>query len=172
MKTKLTIAIIICATLMSCKKGHHYTEIGNGFEIYLTEKLYTCNSEMDYSSIDFDTISLSKEPILRYDDLISYDSATHKLTLGVSHDSLKIGDTGVYGSMFVVTIDKKPVYCGFKWSVISSIPCNWIFIQEPYEELDKLKDNELILSYSHQNPKDPRLDSRILDRLIKDGKIK
>jgi hypothetical protein len=174
MKTKLTIAAFICAILMSCEKNNdvNKTQPGDGFEIYLTEKPYSANLETDYSTIDFDTISLSEEPILRYDDLISYDTATHKLTLGISHDSLKIGDTGVYGKMFVVTVDKKPIYCGFKWTIVSSVPCNWIFIAEPYKELDNLNDNEIVLSYSNEQSKDPRLDKTILDRLVKYGKIK
>lgn len=174
MKTKLTIATLIWVILMSCGKNNdvNNTQPGNGFEIYLTEKPYSDNMEADYSTIDFDTISLSEEPILRYDDLLSYDTTTHMLTLGISHDSLKIGDAGVYGRMFVVTVDKDPIYCGFKWTVISSVPCNWIFIAEPYQELDSLNDNEIILSYLHDQSKDPRLDKRILDRLVKDEKIK
>jgi len=174
MKTKFTIATLICMILISCEKNNveNETEPGNGFEIYLTEKLYAYNFEIDYSIVDFDTISLIKEPILRYNDLLSYDTATHKLTLGISHDSLKIGDAGVYGRMFVVTIDKEPIYCGFKWTVISSIPCNWIFIEEPYQDLDNLNDNEIIISYSNEQSIDPRLDIRIINRLEKDGKIK
>lgn len=174
MKTKLTIATLICVILMSCEKNNdeNNIEIGNGFEIYLTEKPYIDNLKTDYSTIDFDTISLLKVPILRYHDLISYDTTTHKLTLRISHDSLKIGDASVHGRMFVVTVDKEPIYCGFKWTVISSVPCNWVFIAEPYQELDNLNDNEIIISYSNEKSKDPRLDKRIIGRLEKDGKIK
>ena len=174
MKTKLTIATLICVIFMSCEKNNddNNTELGNGFEIYLTEKPYADNLETDYSLVDFDTITLSAEPILKYDDLISYDTTNHKLTLGISHDSLKFGDVGVYGRMFVVTVDKEPIYCGFKWTVISSVPCNWIFIAEPYEELDNLNDKEIVLSYLNEKAKDPRLDKKIIDRLEKDGKIK
>jgi hypothetical protein len=74
--------------------------------------------------------------------------------------------------MFAITIDKNPVYCGFKWPVISSVPCNWVYIEEPYSELDNLKDNELILSFSSESFSDPRNDKRIVDRLLQDGKIK
>ena len=174
MKTKLIIAALICVIFLSCKKNNDEknNELGNGFEIYLTEKPYAYNLETDYSVVDFDTITLSTEPILKYDDLISYDTTTHMLTLGISHDSLKIGDAGVYGRMFVVTVDKEPIYCGFKWPVISSVPCNWIFIAEPYQELDNLNDKEIVLSYSNVQAKDPRLDKKIIDRLEKDGKIK
>jgi len=133
---------------------------------------YSHNLHFDYSKLDFDTIILADSPILRYNDLILYDTVTHKVTLGVSHDSLKIGDAGVYGRMFVLTVDQNPIYCGFKWPVISSIPCNWVFIEEPYKELDNLNYNEIVISFQSMEYEDPRLDKRIVDRLIADTKIK
>lgn len=174
MKTKLTIAVLIGLLIISCKKNNddHNVEIGKGFEIYLTVIPYSHNLYMDYSTVDFDTILLSATPILRYNDLNKYDTITHKLTLGISHDSLNIGDAGVYGRMFVVTIDKTPIYCGFNWPVISSIPCNWVFIKEPYTDLDNLNDNEIVISFVSEEYFDPRLDSRIVDRLKIDGKLK
>lgn len=174
MKIKLIIATLICMIIISCEKNNDVNkdETGKGFEIYLTVEPYAYNLHQDYSKTDFDTISLSDKPILQYNDLQTYDTTTHKLTLGISHDSLKIGDAGVYGRMFVVTIDKEPIYCGFKWPVISSVPCNWVFIEEPYQDLDNLDDNEIIISYGGGQDADPRLDKRIIDRLEKDDKIK
>ena len=173
MKTFLIISVLIGFLILSCENNpeNDFT-LGEGFEMYLTEIPYSHNLYMDYGTIDFDTIVFSKTPILRYNDLIKYDTITHKLTLRISHDSLRIGDAGVYGRMFVVTIDKNPIYCGFKWPVISSVPCNWVYIEEPYIELDNLKDNELILSFSSESYADPRNDKRIVDRLMQDGKIR
>lgn len=174
MKTKSIIAALICLITVSCEKNNNdnKVEIGKGFEIYLTVEPYAHNLYQDYGNIDFDTVLLSDKPILRYNDLKTYDTIVHKLTLNISHDSLKIGAAGVYGQMFVVTIDKDPVYCGFKWPVISSVPCNWVYIEEPYQELDGLNDNELIISFSSEQYTDPRLDKRITDRLKADKKIK
>ena len=173
MKTKLILTVLISLLIMSCEKdGNKSFAIGEGFEIYFTETYYIHNLEMDYGTVDFDTILLLDTPILRYNDLKKYDTLTHKLTLGISHDSLKIGDASVYGRMFVVTIDQEPIYCGFKWPVISSIPCNWVYIEEPYEDLDNLNNNEIVISFSSEQYIDPRLDRRIVDRLKQDGKIK
>jgi hypothetical protein len=119
-----------------------------------------------------DTIKLAETPILRYNDLIFYDTTNYKVTLGISHDSLRIGDAGVYGRMFVVTVDRIPTFCGFKWPVISSVPCNWVYIEEPFEALDNLQDNEVVLSFSSGIYSDPRMDIRILKRLKHDGKLK
>ena len=173
MKPKLTLTVLISLIIISCEKDDNNNfAIGEGFEIYPTVTYYTHNLEIDYSTVDFDTILLSDTPILRYNDLKKYDTLTHKLTLGISHDSLKIGDASVYGRMFVVTIDKEPIYCGFNWPVISSIPCNWVFIMEPYEDLDNLNDKEIVISFISEQYIDPRLDRRIVNGLKQDGKIK
>ncbi len=174
MNTKLTLACLISIMIVACEnlKEDKYFEIGNGFEIYLTITPYSHNLSMDYSKLNFDTILLSDLPILRYNDLISYDTLTHKLTLKISHDVLNIGEAGVYGRMFVVTVDMQPVYCGFKWPVVSSVPCNWVYIEEPYEALDGLYDNDIVISFSSEQYPDPRLDHRIVGRLSLDGKLK
>jgi len=174
MKTKLTIITLICLIVISCDKHNddNKFDIGKGFELYLTVTPYSHNLYKDYSNINFDTILLANKPFLRYNDLIKYDTITNKLTLGISHDSLKIGNAGVYGRMFVVTIDKEPIYCGFKWPLFSSVPCNWVFIEEPYKSLDNLNDNEIVISFNSSVYKDPRMDKRIIGRLKTDGKIK
>jgi hypothetical protein len=166
----LAVSVIAGLLLLTCQKDDCHP-IGEGFEIYLTTTPLSYNFQIDYGKVGFDTIELQAEPILRYDDLIKYDTLAHKLTLGISHDALKIGDAGVYGRMFVVTVDREPVYCGFKWPVISSVGSNWIFIEEPYEELDGLVDNEIVISSRSTIRPDPRLDRRIIDRLRMDGKI-
>ena len=173
MKTPLIVTILITLLIMSCeKKDNNRYDIGEGFEIYITKTPYSHNLYLDYSKVDFDSILLSDLPIFRYNDLIKYDTLTHKLTLAVSHDSIKFANAGVYGSMFVTTIDKVPIYCGFYWPVYSSVPCNWVYIEQPYYDLDRLDDKELVISFSSEHYTDPRLDRRIVNRLIKDRKIK
>jgi hypothetical protein len=173
MKAHLTILVMINLLITSCEKdnGNFNFDTGEGFEIYMTVTPFSHNLDMDYGVVDFDTILLSDTPILRYNDLRKYDTLHHKLTLGISHDSLKIGNASVYGQMFVVTIDKEPIYCGFKWPVISSIPCNWVYIEEPYYDLDSLDDKEIVIGFNSQQYADPRLDNRIVNKLIEDGKI-
>ena len=179
MKTKL-ISIFICILLISCEKDKNVnSNIREGFELYLTEKPYENDLHADYSNINFDTIALIENPILQYHDIKIYDTITHIISLNISNDSLNFGAIGtisVRGRMFVATLDKKPIYCGFYWPLYSSLPCNWVFIEEPYPELDNLKNNEIKISFMStvlKDPsKDPRLDKRIVDRLKEDGKIK
>jgi hypothetical protein len=173
MNIKHIILVLICLLIVSCENTNDIkVGVGEGFEIYLSKTPYSYSLQKNYSTMNLDTVALLEDPILRYKDLSSYNTLSHKLTLAISHDSLKIGKAGVYGRMFVVTIDKKPIYCGFKWPVISSIPCNWVYIEEPYKELDNLKDNEIVISFNNQLYPDPRVDKRIIERLKKDRKIK
>ena len=177
MRTKFIFAFLIVTFILSCKKENEFIMVpnNNGFEIYMTVKPHTNNLKVDYSKVDFDTIVLYDKPIIRYQDLISYDTIKHILKLGISHDSLDF-HVAVTGRMFVLTIDKIPIYCGFLWPVTSSIPCNWVYILEPHESLDHLNDNEIVISFmstiNKEPAKDPRLDKRIIDRLTKDKKIK
>lgn len=41
----------------------------------------------------------------------------------------------------------------------------------PIIELDNLKDNEIVISFAQGGKTDPRMDSRLIDRLRADGKI-
>ncbi|MFH0761938.1 MAG: hypothetical protein V2A67_10590 [Bacteroidota bacterium] len=172
MKTKLLLASAFAFLTMasvSCMKDRF--DVGEGFEIYLTVTPYSDNLSIDYSQVDLDTFLLQDTPILRYNDLLKYDTITHTLTLGISHDSLEVGNASVYGRMFMVTVDSKPIYCGFKWPVYSSVAPNWVFIEEPFEALDSLNDNEIIIKFMSDELTDPRLDKRIVDKLKADGKI-
>ena len=165
----LILLVVSFLILTSCERMRY--DVGEGFEIYLTETPYAARYDIDYAKISFDTIALQSTPILRYSDLVKYDTLDHTLTLRISHDSLRIGEAGVYGRMFVVTIDRQPVYCGFKWSVNSSVGCQWVFIEEPYEVLDNLADNEIVISCCSTVNPDPRRNRRIMDRLKADRKI-
>jgi hypothetical protein len=167
---RLFITSILLLLIASCEKKPQF-ETGEGFEIYLTVTPYAFRFQVDYHAIDFDTIALQELPALRYNDLLAYDTVKHKLTLGIPSDSLHIGDSGVYGRMFVVTIDREPIYCGFYWPVISSVGSDWIVIEEPYKELDHLEDNEIVINCRAIIDPDPRKDARIISRLEADGKV-
>ncbi len=167
----LGISVLFTACEVVNSDLNNEPTIGSGLEIYLTQSEYIDNLDLDYNNVNLDTIALKSNPMLSYKDLLSYDTTEHKFTLRISHDVLKIGESGVYGRMFIVTIDKKPIYCGFNWPVISSIPCNWIYIEEPYEELDGLEDNEILIKFNSLKEKDPRLNRIIVERPEKDGKI-
>jgi hypothetical protein len=173
MNKHFSFLILISLLFLDCSKNSTVSgwDIGEGFEIYITKTPLSNDYSVDYSKLNLDTIALQDIPILRYDDLKSYEKSGHKLTLNISSDKLKVDNTGVYGRMFVVTIDKTAIYCGFKWPLTSSATCSYVSILDPYAEIDGLKSNEILIQYNNPNLADPRLDSRILDRLRKDGKL-
>ncbi len=180
MKTHLTILVLIGFLIISCECNNDDIQPGAGFEIYKVDTTYFHDSNIDNSTLDLDTFALKDTPILRYEDLIKYDTSSHKLTIGISHDSLTIKwSSNAYinfGSMFMVTLDKEPIYCGWFWSVSNSKLCNWVHIEEPYYEFDSLEENEVVMSFRYESERwqkypDPRLDPRIVERLAKDGKI-
>jgi len=149
---------------------------GEGLYIYLVEVEYT--SDLSYQCFDIENVSIYENPIISYNDIISYDTTSHILKLTYSRDSLKskVGQISVYGKAFLVTLDSLKLYGGWFWSPISSIPCRWVVI-EPDCLFDSLKINEIRIKLGYPNEdyfngEDPRNNSEIFNRLIVDGKAK
>jgi hypothetical protein len=100
------------------------------------------------------------------------------LNLTYSRDSFKsrIGQIGVYGKPFLVTLDSSKLYGGWFWTPISSIPCHRVVI-EPDCLFDSLDTNEIRIKLgypdeNHFKGEDPRNNKEIFDRPIEDGKAK
>ena len=175
----MTLIALIGFLIISCECSDDDIQLGAGFEIFRVDTPYFHDIQKDYSTLNLDTLALEEVPLLRYDDIIVYDTGSHKLTLKISHDSLKIEELSFdepYSSMFMVTIDSDPIYCGWFWYGGFSRPVNWVYIDEPHYKYDSLENNEIdinfhyLCDYWQKNP-DPRLDPRIVERLARDGKI-
>ena len=171
----LALSLIIMIQL-SCSDESNLDSIDSSdFEIFLTENLINYNGSIDYSKINLDTIDLNDIPFLTMADIESYDTVNHIINLKKNKDDLDFPSPEVYGQMFVVVVDKEPVYCGFFWSIISSVPCNWIFIEDP-NELNGLTDHQIQISagypnFSHFHGVDPRNNSCIIDVFRQNGKL-
>jgi hypothetical protein len=182
MKTlKFQLSNLIMLSLMtfmqlSCSDESNIDFVNStDFEIFLTKNQISYNSLFDYSKINLDTIDLSDTPFLTMDDIESYDTVNHIINLKKSKDNLDFPSYGVFGQMFVVTVDKVPIYCGFFWSIMSSVPCNWIFIEDTIE-LNGLTDDQIQISagypnLSHFHGIDPRNDSMITDVFSQNGTL-
>lgn len=136
------------------------------FAIYIARNPVRYNSNIDYDSIKLDTIKLLETPFLTSDQIESYDTSNHIINLKQSKFDLNYPPSGVYGQMFVVFANDEPVYCGFFWSIISSVPCNWIFIDDPRQQ-NGLTEKQIRISAGYPNSSffhgnDPRNDSRII----------
>lgn len=149
---------------------------GEGLCLYPTEIEKTSN--LTYQIIDVGKASITGKPFMVYDDIVSYDTTEHIVTLSYSSDSLKsrIGFIGVYGKPFLVTLDSTKIYGGWFWTPVSSIICQWVMI-EPDCLFDSLGINEIRinLGYSYESQferEDPRNNQEIFNRLVKDGKAR
>jgi hypothetical protein len=147
-----------------------------GLFIYPTKVEYT--SDLSHQNFNIDSVYIGDDPIIFYNDIISYDTTSHILNLTYSRDSLKskIGEIGIYGKSFLITLDSSKIYGGFFWAPYSSISCHWVVI-EPDCLFDSLKTNEIRIKLGYPNEnhfkgEDPRNNTEIFDRLIEDGKVK
>ena len=169
LKSKLVIIALISLLIISCKKNKDETNYG--LEIYLPETPYFYQSNINCSKIDFDTILLSRTPIIKYNNIEKYDSATHTLFLSTSDKYFTTENDNITGSMFVVTINKTPIYCGFRRFVAPPPyslppPIKWVYIDVPISVV-----NQISLRFESTSYPDPRLDKRIIEKLKLDGKL-
>ncbi len=172
MKTNSLFVILICSLFLNCTKNTTLKswEIGEGIEIYLTKTPKTNDYSIDYINLKLDTIVLEGLPILRYNDIISYKKSSHTMTLNINSDEVDSGIKSVFGRMFIITVDKKPIYCGFMWPLTSSATCSHVYILEKLVGTDGNK-NEITINFTNPTDPDPRSDVRIIDRLKKDEKL-
>jgi hypothetical protein len=174
--TILLVLSLITLIQVSCIDESNVDSIDkDDFEIYITKDLIHYDYRVDYSSFNLDTIPLAETPFLTMEGIKSYDTVNHIINLKESKYILIYPSPSVYGQMFVLTIDKTPVYCGFFWSNFSSVLCNWIFIEEP-NEYNGLSENQIQINagypnFSHFHGIDPREDPLIISAFAKYGKL-
>lgn len=175
---KIAILIFTILFLTFCSKDDENDfKPGEGIEFYSAQYRFPYSYGINYDSIILDTINLQLNAFIYYNDIIRYDTLNHIIDLSFPYDSISFCNVGVYGQLFVVTLDSDPVYCGFLWSGYSSVPCHWVAMYEPIEELHDLQKNQIKISLGYPNGEhfhgnDPRNNKEIFRRLLKDGKVK
>lgn len=122
------------------------------------------------------TVVINDTKIIDYSDIISYSSKDYTFIVSDSiSDRLNdFKNHSFHGVPFALTIDKKIIYTGYFWASYSSMGCDWITI-------DPLKisgDNKLTVRLGYPGKiqgdsiPDKRNDSRLIDILKKDKKLK
>lgn len=148
----------------------------NDFGIYISKNQIVYNDAIDYSQINLDTIKLIETPFLTANDIESYDTVNHIINLKKSkYDLVFPPARSSLGQMFVVRVNKKRQYCGFFWPSISSIPCHWIFIDEPFGN-NTLAEYQIQINarspfFSHPDNNDPRNNPMIIEYLTNHNKL-
>ena len=165
MKSLLIIIAAITSVLASCEKISE-----SGLEIYL---LTDYQKKSPAAEIISGSEELSENPIISYNDIILYDSVEHYFQTSESKaQELRQIKWGTQGTAFSVTINKQIIYSGYFMPGYSSLALNWISI-DPLAFDSKVR---VTLGYPVDWPQfpgaDPRNDSRIINYLRKDNKLK
>ena len=170
MKRLIFPIILIISVVMGCEKYNEYQ--GDGLEIYLLKSYETNDSS---NEIKTSSIILKNYPIVRYSDIISYDSLIHAFKIIESKkDELQDKKWSMSGNGFAIAINKEIIYSGYFWSGLSSMSCDWIII-DPTVYLYDNSELRVELGYPAENEellsRDPRNDERIINLLQKDSKL-
>jgi hypothetical protein len=159
------VGIVFIIALISCEKDSGY-----GIEIYLLTDYQKGTSS---SEIIAGSETLSKNPIIYYNEIISYDSTDHYFQIAKTKaQELNQEKWSVAGTAFSLTINKSIIYSGYFMPGYSSLGLNWIAI-------DPLSiDSKIRVSLGYPGDwiqlanRDPRNDNRIISFLKKDNKLK
>ena len=130
----------------------------------------------DPAALDKATITLSENAMISYDEIESYSASTYTFQVKVAaSDKLKGLSTAIplIGKPFALVVDGTPAYYGYFWNPISSFASIY-----PTITIDKTSDNKTLavelMKFGLGSPTlaDPRNDSRLLNRLKQDKKLK
>lgn len=165
MKGLFVIITAITSALVSCEKLSE-----SGLEIYL---LTDYQKKSPGAEILYGSEKLSENPIISYNDIILYDSADHYFQISESKaQEMHRIKWGTQGTAFSLTINKQIIYSGYFMPGYSSLALNWISM-DPLAFDSKIR---VTLGYPADWPqfqgRDPRDDSRIINYLRKDNKLK
>jgi len=160
----VTLGTIILST--SCAKPNPNHE---GFAIYLTKDDIP-PSQMEALS----HVELADQPVIGLDDIVSYNSTNHEITLtenGMKNiTSLQVSTSS---KSFLVCVNKSPIYWGAFWTPISSQSFSGVTIEMPLGS-QETKTITIELGYpspSFYQDEDPRNNPVVINSLRQAGKL-
>ncbi len=163
---KVTPFIIVVIFLLYSSFTNRNEE---GFAIYLTK------DDIDPTQIPIlSHVEINNQPIISLKDIIEYDSNTHEIAL-TPKAFIRISnlEVPVKGKIFMVCVDKEPIYAGAFWTPISSISFDGVTIWKP---LISDESNIIKLELGYPSPdfyggEDPRVNVKIMESLKRVGKL-
>ena len=165
MKRLFGIMAVFAFALITCEK-----DSDSGLEIYLLKDF---QKKLSGYEIISGSEKLMNNPILSYNDIVSYDSTDHSFQIEASKaQEFNQKNWSVQGSAFSVTINKSIIYSGYFMPGYSSLWMDWIAI-DPLSVDSKLRVSLGYPGDSYQLAnRDPRNDDRIIKVLLRDNKLK
>lgn len=165
---------VVCICLLTFMLAACKAEKENGFALYMVSGI-SDPRQVDRSELA--DIALEENPLITEADVISYNPETHQMELAeeayarvISLFSLPVD---VDGLPFVVVVDDEPIYSGAFYTPVSSLSYSGVVIMQPLGE--KARTLSFGLGYPGADlfeGKDPRSDSRIINRLGMVNKLK
>lgn len=157
-------------TAFSCTSPEGETSKDEGFAIYLLARDIPV-SEMPIVS----NLEIADRPIVSLGDIVSYYGNTHEIELAAeAHERLLELEVPTNGKVFVVCVDRQPVYWGAFWPGYSSMTFDGVIILTPPFLLDR-RTIQIGLGYpseSFYSGDDPRSNPDIMQSLQQAGKLR
>jgi hypothetical protein len=165
-KTSLLLITLLLLAFPGCQSSKN-----EKFAIYL---LAQDISATKLSQDGINQLTLNSDPFISSDDIISYDTTNHVMELTqTAYTRVQQMPVKVDGIPFVVCVGTERIYMGAFWTPISSLSYDGVVIMRPVEA----KPTTLQIALGYPAPdfftgNDPRADSRIINALEQDKKLK
>jgi hypothetical protein len=162
---KLLILSVLVIGFLSCSKDDSDSNDGIAFFIS-KDSLSSASSSM----------TIVSTPFIKYSDIVSYDTTNHIFELTFPADSILSKSKGYNNRSFVVKVNDTRIYYGVVWSASHSATNANLCLTEPIG--NNASKNCIFISKGYPNNyrgfsgTDSRNDSKIIERLKKDNKLK
>ena len=123
---------------------------------------------INVEDIPIEQLEIAAEPIIKADDIASYDWKNH--TISLSKTISLPNRAGVRGQPFIVVLNGEKKYLGAFWNLYSSLIYKHPVIELPFSDLNV--DSFQINSAYWDPGSDPRADGAIKKALEQDGKLR
>jgi hypothetical protein len=155
--------------LLSCNQNCKTGLVGKRLDFYFLQD-YKTKTQSD--AIIPESVVLSNEKAISYEEILNYNPENHGFTLKRSTIERLNTEPSIHKRTFAVVIDGEIIYTGYFWALFSSSICDWT-------NIDYLDNGSNIiyvkLGYPNDaygiNTIDERNNKRILDLLDCDGKL-
>jgi hypothetical protein len=124
--------------------------------------------------VDENTLTTEDIPLIRYEDILSYDPEKHIFRISSdAREGLKGQEMDLHNRAFAVKADEELIYTGYFWASFSSSICPWLTI----DPIHAAYTGELRVELGYpgwmeeMRIPDRRNDRRVLDILRRDGKL-
>jgi hypothetical protein len=170
---KLLAALLIVVVALiqtSCNKDD--VAPGEKVELYLLQSFETIDNTCQ---IDESKFVLEEDPLIRYADLLSYNSSEHVFSLSSQgQEAIEDFDLSIHKRAFAIAVDGEPIYTAYFWASFSSMSCQWV-VADPFS-IDYNGGLKILLGYpGHMDGieiPDKRNDPHLLTVFKRDGKLR